>query len=191
MEKTRVCKACNQEKLAIKGVWVTTRGIPEGRLCLACNTINNNIKRARPEERAKHSAASLASYYKRVATEDGRKKHNAGNIKARLTALGRQRAREATLKWFKENPDKANAKGAKRRAAKLKQMPAWADLAKIREFYSLARKLTQDTGVRHSVDHIIPLRGKLVSGLHVEANLQVITFSKNSSKSNKFEDDLC
>ena len=39
----------------------------------------------------------------------------------------------------------------------------------------------------HHVDHIIPLHGKLVSGLHVESNLQVITQAANCTKSNKYE----
>lgn len=69
---------------------------------------------------------------------------------------------------------------AKRRAEKIKRTPKWADLEKIREIY----KKCPDG---HHVDHIIPLQGKLVSGLHVEDNLQYLTAKENLSKSNKFE----
>jgi hypothetical protein len=64
--------------------------------------------------------------------------------------------------------------------------PAWADLDAIKEFYIKARQLTADTGIPHEVDHIVPIKGKLVSGLHVPANLQVITEFENISKNNSF-----
>lgn len=74
----------------------------------------------------------------------------------------------------------SNAKAAKRRAAKITRTPAWADLEKIKAIY-----LACPEG--HHVDHIIPLQGKIVSGLHVEGNLQYLTATANLQKSNKFE----
>lgn len=55
----------------------------------------------------------------------------------------------------------------------------WADRAAIKAIYARARELTRETGVRHHVDHEIPLCGKLVSGLHVEANLRILTAEQN------------
>lgn len=60
------------------------------------------------------------------------------------------------------------------------RIPPWADKNKINEFYIIARK----SGL--TVDHIIPLKGKLVSGLHVHDNLQLLPASVNSSKGNDF-----
>lgn len=57
--------------------------------------------------------------------------------------------------------------------------PAWADLDAIRIIY-------QKCPSGSHVDHIIPLRGKLVSGLHVPQNLQYLPGSENCRKSNKF-----
>jgi hypothetical protein len=75
----------------------------------------------------------------------------------------------------------------KRRAAKLKRTPSWADLEAMRGIYAEAARLTRDTGIPHAVDHIYPLQGKLVSGLHVSGNLQILTASENSRKRNHFE----
>ena len=65
-------------------------------------------------------------------------------------------------------------------------MPAWANKAAIRSIYEEAAGLTISTGVKHEVDHIVPLTNKLVCGLHVEHNLRVTTFTENRQKSNKF-----
>lgn len=87
--------------------------------------------------------------------------------------------------WAKRNKHVVNALIMKRYAAKKNATPAWADYDKIREFYREAARLTEATGVRHEVDHIYPLQGKNVSGLHCEANLQIITKLENLRKRNK------
>lgn len=75
----------------------------------------------------------------------------------------------------------------KRRAAKIQRTPAWADLDAMRDMYDRAHALTEETGAEYHVDHIYPLQGKLVSGLHVHNNLQILTASENSKKRNHFE----
>lgn len=76
---------------------------------------------------------------------------------------------------------------SKRRVVALNRRPPWADMEAIRAIYLKAQRLTRDTGVPHHVDHDIPLQGKLVSGLHVHNNLQILTGSANSKKRNRFE----
>jgi len=66
-----------------------------------------------------------------------------------------------------------------RRAKKLQATPKWANLSIIKNIYKNCPK-------GYQVDHIIPLQGKNVCGLHVETNLQYLTSSENSKKGNKF-----
>lgn len=58
---------------------------------------------------------------------------------------------------------------------------------KIAEVYALADKLSRDTGVPHDVDHIMPIAGRNVCGLHVHNNLRAIPASENRKKSYKFD----
>ena len=79
--------------------------------------------------------------------------------------------------------------GAKRKAAKLQRTPAWLtdnDHWMIGQAYELAALRSKMTGFVWHVDHVVPLQGKTVSGLHTPYNLQVIPAAVNISKSNKF-----
>lgn len=107
-------------------------------------------------------------------------------------------ATEARLKAEREHRDKMRPihraalvrhHAAKRRVAMLKRTPPWANQAVIRAVYDEALRLTRETGTEHHVDHIIPLQGELVSGLHVENNLQVLPWRENILKRNNFEVD--
>lgn len=96
-----------------------------------------------------------------------------------------KRIREYSKAHYRQNKPMYFAKGAKRRAARLRATPLWADTKAIEAFYVEAARKTAETGIKHVVDHIIPLQGRTVSGLHVENNLRVITEIENLQKSNK------
>lgn len=96
---------------------------------------------------------------------------------------------EKSLRWARNNPAKKNAQVRKREHAKSKRAPPWLtpdQLAQIGLFYDAATRLTKEIGIAFAVDHIVPLQGKNVSGLHVPWNLQVITAAENSSKGNRY-----
>ena len=82
-------------------------------------------------------------------------------------------------KWKSKNKAILAALQRKRRAAQLLRLPVWANLEKIKEFYLAAR----ERGLE--VDHILPLQGKTVSGLHVENNLQLLDKISNCKKGNR------
>jgi hypothetical protein len=83
-----------------------------------------------------------------------------------------------------------NANASKRRAALLQRIPVWQtefDELKIKCIYSVAAMLSRVNNEPWTVDHIIPLQGKIVSGLHVPSNLQVMRARENEAKRNKYE----
>lgn len=97
----------------------------------------------------------------------------------------REKEHERYRRWQANNPAAVTAKVAKRRAAKLHRTPPWADLSAIRAIYAERERIEAATGIPHHVDHIIPLRGTHVSGLHIAANLRVIPAAENLAKGNR------
>ena len=90
--------------------------------------------------------------------------------------------------WRKEHKDKNTAKAARYRSSKLKATPSWLteeQLNQIESFYWLSKVQYELTDTKYHVDHIVPLKGKTVCGLHVPWNLQVIPALENICKGNK------
>ena len=118
---------------------------------------------------------------------------NRARIVAKVTvwvAENRERHNKKCLQWAKDNPATVNARTARRYAAKTNATPAWLtadDHWLIAEAYDLAKIREKLFGFRWEVDHIVPLRGGRVSGLHVPWNLRVIPLNENRRKSNTFE----
>lgn len=84
--------------------------------------------------------------------------------------------------WAAKNRAYLRAKANKRRAAELRAVPSWADAKLIEDFYVTADALNMWTGEWHHVDHIVPLQGKTVCGLHSHHNLQVLPAVENLRK---------
>jgi hypothetical protein len=78
----------------------------------------------------------------------------------------------------------------KRRAARVRAVPAWTNLQRVKDFYITADALRMFTGEWYHVDHIVPLQSAIVCGLHNEFNLQILDAASNFSKGNRFWPDM-
>lgn len=132
----------------------------------------------------KHNRSKQQSKQRKEMPEKIKIRKHLSYIKNRIKVINN------VLKYAKENPGKKNANAAKRHAAKLKRTPVWLtkeQINEIQEFYILAHDLQWLSEEKLEVDHIIPLQGKNVSGLHVPWNLQILPKSLNCSKGNNYE----
>lgn len=137
---------------------------------------DNERRKAQPKSEAAKAAGRR--YYER----------NRELVLARANNQPKEQRRASRSAWKARNPEavQASANAWKRRARHA--MPRWltqAHKAQIRAMYLAARRLTKETGVKHVVDHIIPLRSESVCGLHVPWNLQILTHEANCAKGNK------
>lgn len=94
-------------------------------------------------------------------------------------------------KWYRKLPAQRQARKiaamVRRRLLSSRQRPAWADMAAIQRVYAEASHRTKSTGVEHHVDHIVPVNGLKVCGLHVHNNLRVMSGAENMAKGNKYD----
>lgn len=103
----------------------------------------------------------------------------------------KERIAKYMSKYQKENKGLVNSLASKRRASIIKQTPEWADLGYIKDLYIGCQELSEvfnRIGIKKNfhVDHIVPLKNKLVCGLHNEFNLQILLDRDNLVKSNRF-----
>lgn len=125
---------------------------------------------------------------KELKSESQKRNRESANVRnRRYAAKNREKLREKNAKWAEANPEKVTAKAANYRAQKLKATPLWADFSKIERAYSLCQEY-REKGIDAEVDHIIPLQGKSVCGLHVQGNFQIIHAKHNAQKSNNFKE---
>ena len=90
------------------------------------------------------------------------------------------------IHWYKSH---RLAYGRTRKIHRKKATPQWADMEAIVAIYDERARITEETGIMHHVDHIIPLKGETVSGLHVHTNLQILPMFDNLSKGSNFSAD--
>jgi 5-methylcytosine-specific restriction endonuclease McrA len=140
------------------------------------------------EERARHKARSEEyRERKRVKSKERYAARRAEFLEyhRQYRELNREIVRARKRAWMKANRGYASALCAKWNAAKLRACPSWVDWEALQAIYREAVRITRDTGIKHDVDHIVPLQSDTVCGLHVPWNLQILTRSENARKGNR------
>lgn len=140
----------------------------------------------------KRNADKEAAYRNKPEAKERSREYQAAYWEAKKEQLKPLR-KEQGKEWRQANPAKVAAHAAKRRAMLLRATHSWLtsdDLWMIDEVYDLCALRSRITGVKHHVDHIYPLQGRKVCGLHTPFNLQVLPAKVNQSKRNRLPDDL-
>ena len=147
-------------------------------------------RKRNPEKLRAIDAATKARNRDKVLARKAEYRRKQGGKVLAYNAAYRERNREKDREWkrayAKKNPHVYREARARRRATEISATPAWADVMKIQGVYAECLRRSTETGVRHHVDHIVPLQGRHVCGLHVYENLRVIPWHENARKSNKW-----
>lgn len=157
--KTKVCNSCLDTKSVSDFHKAKLGKFGVRSFCKTCEKLKQSLRRSSLEKKTK-----ISLYNKSYCKEK----------KAR-----------ACKAWVDNNYDHILSYNASRRQlSKVATFPGYEK--EIENFYWLARDLKAITGENYHVDHIVPLRGKTVCGLHVPWNLQVLPSDLNLSKGNTF-----
>lgn len=148
--------------------------LPATRICKKC-CVEKLHKEFKTNKKCKHNIAYICK--------------SCDALRLKIWTKTKIENRKQIQKRYREsNRHLINAQARKRTVRKQQAFVSWADQNKISSIYAMAKFLTDVVGVQYHVDHIVPLQGKNVSGLHVESNLSIIRAKDNLSKGNKYED---
>lgn len=178
----KVCSKCGGDPKPLSE-FHKRKGVRDGyrNECKVCSSIKNKAYRKENREQilAQKKVHSRAYY---EANKDGILTHQKAYYEA-----NREQKRADSRIYAKLNREKTAAKRAKRRASEQQATPKWflTEKAEIEDMYRRSKALNS-MGVDVHVDHIVPLNGKLVCGLHTLVNLQLLLAGDNLSKSNRF-----
>ena len=179
LKLTKVCPRCDTEKTSKDFYRVPSRKDNLDSHCKVCKSELNKAYRESNPEKTKLRWKEWSS----------NNKERLLNSKKEYRDTNKEQVRLSQKKYRENNKHKVLSKNAKRRADKLERTPDWLTkehLEEIENFYWLAKDLEQINGEPYHVDHIVPLKGVNVSGLHVPWNLQVLPAEHNLKKGNSF-----
>jgi len=176
----KVCSKCEEQKSL--SLYPKKTGTADGLAghCKKCNAEASKAWRTNNQN-------NYVEGYKKYTAKN---KNNINNSAVIWRASNKEKVSANNKKWNAMNKSARCKHSTEFKHKKTNRVPPWAgdelDVLVKEEAYKKARSMTNSTGVQHEVDHIVPLRGDTVSGLHVWNNLQVITKSENAMKKNHF-----
>lgn len=141
---------------------------------------------AHPESRKRYRDENPEKVKESIRRSVNKRKAHYAEKTKRWARLNPEKSAAKSKRYRARFPERARAAAANWRVNQIQATPLWANPEVIIAFYKLAAEISSETGVKHHVDHIVPLKSKVVYGLHCEANLQVIPASANVRKTNKF-----
>jgi len=141
-----------------------------------------------------HKAAEYSQKYSETHKAQTKKwresnKSRCAETQRNWNAKNREKRNELSRVWRSENQAVMLAHVKKRKLDKIDRTPKWLnadDFWMMTEIQEIALLRTKVTGIAWHVDHVIPLRGKIVSGLHTPLNLRVIPAYENMKKGNRY-----
>ena len=202
---TKICKRCSKEQPLTNEFfqWQKSRNSFTA-MCRICH--KKSVKRYRinnPEKIKEYVAKNkehISNYHKKYMSNPDNKKRKqqygkdwyAKNRDNKLKQnrnwflANKDKHKELRTNWYKNNKHRVYANYHKRKRALNKQMPKWYQHDKVLSVFKKAISMRQQKK-DVSVDHVIPLQGKFVSGLHVHTNLKIIPHKENCGKQNRIK----
>lgn len=181
----KTCSECKKTKNVLD--FGLNRGMKDGRFnqCKLCRKIaRQSIKETDYELYQRQLECS------RLAKQKLGKEH-LKESKTKWDLKNSEYVKEYRRNYYLDNLDRCRLNGTKHWKSIKRASVKFSDRCRVSNVYKESKKLTRETGIQHSVDHIIPLNGKNVSGLHIESNLQIIPLIDNNRKYNSFTGDIC
>lgn len=145
--------------------------------CLACKRELEAARIAATRDKYNARKRQERQVHRAIIAERARKARAEETPEQRACRL--EKAKIKARQWRLNNPKYHLALTNAHKAAIKLRTPTWADRGAIIDFY-------KNCPIGYQVDHVIPLRGTTVSGLHVATNLQYLRAADNRAKSNKF-----
>lgn len=181
MEKTssKICRVCSQDTPLNKMLPRYDRKGHYSNICKSCHNLSTKDYY--------HEKKEVRKDYNK-AWREGNKDHIKSESKIYYSE-NKEKINAYLKSWQSANKDRMRMYGAARRALQKQALPKWLNEDQMREidsFYAHARDCELVSGQAYHVDHIVPLKGENVCGLHVPWNLQVLPADVNLSKHNNF-----
>lgn len=184
---TKLCSSCKLT-LPVEAFYTSgKRG--HHHCCKPCTA--EEVKRYRGNNLEKLRARSRAWYYRnKERAADNCKKWRAANPGATPAMWAKWYAANRVRVLASKDKAYSAAKVRERQARKLMATPAWSNSFFVEEAYDLAALRRKITGGKWVVDHVVPLKSRLVCGLHAHTNIRVTTHAVNASKGNRWWPDM-